>query len=169
MLDRAEATIEELQIIIEGKEGKLRDYGAAYRMEGQVCGDCGRKLLANVRRCHPCNRSNSFPDFCNRESRVAAYFFALRQGDLWPWTQAISTASVGTMSLKIGQLYTSLQHDCAAEFGCPLRQEVIALTEPARSIEKSVRGLCLDCLRKDRDPDLNRRSSESECRATHAD
>ena len=110
-----------------------------------VAGHCP----TNAKTCDPCNKSNLSLDLCNRESRVAASFFALRQGTLWPCTQAVPNGICESFERQDGASFTRACSMIARlNLAVPLKQEVKALAEPARRGEESVRGLCLDCLRK---------------------
>ena len=167
-IQQAEATSEALQAAIEGKEGTLRDHGRGYLMDGMFCGDCWRRLPGNAKKCRPCNNSDFYPELCNRESRIAYYFAALRQVGLWPLTQAVSTSSVRMLTYCILKMSGTLRHNCAAGIGCPLKQEVENLGRVATAIQGRVLGLCLDCLRKDQLSSLTKSSGEFSCRVRHS-
>jgi hypothetical protein len=167
-IQQAEATSEALQAAIEGKEGTLRDHGLGYLMDGQFCGDCWRRLPGNAKKCHPCNNSDFYPELCNRESRIACYFAALRQVGLWPLTQAVSRSSVRMLTYCILEMSGTLRHNCAAGIDCPLKQEVENLARVATVIQGRVLGLCLDCLRKDQLSNLTKSSGELSCRVRHS-
>ena len=168
MIQQAAATSEALQSAIEEKEGSLRDRGLGYFMDGQFCGSCGRRLPESAKKCHPCYHSKIYPELCNRESRIAYYFAALRQASLWPATQALSKLSARMLGHRTLEMSATLQHDCAAGADCPLKQEVENLAISASEIQSRVRGFCLDCLRKDQFSSLTESSGALNCRVRHS-
>ena len=148
IIKRAESTIEALHAIIEGKEKNLRGYKRSYSTDGKLCGVCGRKLPGNAKKCHPCNNSDIYTNFCSLESRVASYFTAVRQAGLWPLTLVGRTLSVKKLTYSTQEMSASLRHDCAAGGDCPLKQEISDLARSSSRIQDIMPGIRLDWVRK---------------------
>ena len=168
VIQQAEATSEELQVAIEEKEGFLRDCRFGYAMDGKFCGNCWRRLPGNAKKCRPCNNFEFYPEWCSQELRIASYFAALRQAGLWPLSQALSKWSVRMLSDCLSEMSGTLRHSCAAGAGCPLKEEVENLAIGASQIQGRVRGLCLDCLRKNQFSSLTKSPGELNCRVRHS-
>ena len=168
MIQEAEGTAEELQVAIEEKEEFLRDCKFSYAMGGKFCGNCWRRLPGNAKKCRPCNNSEFHPEWCSQESRIAYYFAALRQAGLWPLSQALSNWSVRILCDCLSEMSETLRHSCAAGDGCPLKEEVENLAIFASEIQGRVRGLCLDCLRKNQFSSLTTSRGELNCRVGHS-
>jgi ribosomal protein L40E len=166
-IQQAEATSEELQAAIEDKERSLREQGHGYLMDGQFCRSCWIRLTGNAKRCHRCNNSEFHPEFCTQESRIAYYFAAIRQAGLWPLSQTLSKSSVNMLSSCLSEIPGALRHTCIAGSHCPLMQGVDGLLQLTSRILGEVRGLCLDCLRKDQFSALMKSPGEWNCRVRH--
>ena len=121
----------------------------------------------NAKKCHRCNNSNFHPEFRNQESRIAQYFVALRQAELWPL--AVLSPSVTRLAQSMTRAIRSLRHECAGGVACPLQQQVLNLSMDALEIRGKVTGLCLDCLRKDQVSSLTEPSDVVDCRVGHCE
>lgn len=52
-------------------------------MKGRLCMVCERRLLAEVKKCHPCYNS-ILQEYYTSQTRIAEHFAVLRRCELWP-------------------------------------------------------------------------------------
>lgn len=101
LIDGIERLLEYLHSEVQSVENLLRNCRACYEIQGLDCFLCGRLHPAQAKKCHPCNNAELHSKHCTVDSRVAGYFVALRQAELWPTVVPFRKYSVSDLAFRI--------------------------------------------------------------------
>jgi hypothetical protein len=146
---RIKQTLDRLQAELQNVESSLRQSPRCYKTSQLVCTACGSALPEYAKKSHRCHNSDFPLKYCTSESRIAEYFAALRQVELWPTTKPFGMRSVSDIVCRITRAKTDPDHICAAGVYCPLLMNLNALSETANRIKANINGLCLRCIKED--------------------
>lgn len=139
---RIEKLLDQIHAELHSVEGLLRRNQRGYEMQGLVCMCCGRTHPSAARKCHPCSNRILYDKYCTSDYRVAEYFAALRESNLWPSLEPFQNCSADEIALRISRIRVNLRHSCQAT-SCPLDSELNMLVGEANMITGSVKGLDL--------------------------
>ena len=96
-------------------------------------------------KCRSCG-ANRPRQYCDKNSRIAAFFATLKQAELWPSVEPFESCSIARLITGIDGAKKNIGHSCEADPPCALPREIRRLHRRAHEIQNNVTGLCLHCI-----------------------
>lgn len=135
-------TFRKLHLELQSVESLLRQ-GGGFAMNSRLCTDCGRRLPATAKKCHPCYCSTLQDEYCTSQTRIAEYFAVLSKCELWPSLGPFQKCTVLELVERFDCLKEDNQHQCSVKLDCPLARALERLKAKVDRIVKNTRGIAL--------------------------
>ena len=113
-------------------------------MSGFICMNCGTIYPDLAEQCTKCSDTRLSGRTCSCDYRVAEYFAILRRWGVWPSIEPFSTDYLSSFETRFKLVEVGHEHECEAMSDCPLRQELVLLSDMAYQIIEGVKGLSLE-------------------------